>query len=71
MRTNADRASRGQEAYDAVTHDDNDTVTNIYDLVCDLLHFADCVPADDLTGDCGEYVAEMALFHYRAEKDES
>lgn len=73
---NTERAERARQAFDASPHarENNDETTNLYDLVCDLLHLADRVvitetdhpgaaPADTN----GEYVARMGLWHYREE----
>ena len=80
MRTNKDRAERGREAFLSVEHDDNDTLTNIYDLISDLLHFADAAPkphgagydfTDPTRESAGAYAARMALMHYEAEVNEA
>lgn len=76
MRTNADRARRGRQAFNAMRHDDNDTITNVYDLICDIAHFADTIDGReygfDVRGDdtAGHYVLSMAQMHYSAERKE-
>ncbi len=73
MKTNLERAERARKAYDAMGLDPDDVVTNLYDLVCDLLHFADLHAGDPAqritpgTETNGEYVARMGLWHYREE----
>ena len=79
--TNTQRAARGSRAYESLAHDDNDTVTNVADLICDLLHFADATDdkpsgpgydfADPTRESAGNYAARLALLHYEAERAES
>jgi hypothetical protein len=45
---------------------DDDTTTAIYDLMCDLMHFADRV--DPTAG--GYHCLHMAEYHYTAEVQE-
>jgi hypothetical protein len=77
--TNAERAERARRAFDAIPHDNNDRVTQIYDLVCGLLHLADTEDVvvwwhdpdnESAPSRPGEYVAKMALFHYLGEVEE-
>jgi hypothetical protein len=71
--TNKERAERAKRAYIASEYDSGDVIVNLYDLVCDLLHFADSQPGDPAehivpnTETNGEYVARMGLWHYREE----
>lgn len=83
-RTNADRAAAARVAFEASSHSkqSNNEITNLYDLVCDLLHLADTMPPEGNTyeghrlgpGDdevrAGYYVLDMARYHYEAELDE-
>lgn len=72
-RTNADRAADARLAFEASPHsrESNDEITNLYDLVCDLLHLADTmneVDGDNSTWEhVGDFVLEMAEMHYNAE----
>lgn len=73
---NSDRAERAAVAFNASGYDSGDTIPNLYDLVCDLLHYADhygnpddCIVAAG-TETNGEYVARMGLWHYREEVKE-
>jgi hypothetical protein len=70
--SNAERAARGRKVFESVTHDDNDTLINLYDLIADLLHFGDEVAQQENLGPelVGEWLAEQATFHYREEVDE-
>jgi ketosteroid isomerase-like protein len=73
IRTNEQRAERARHAYNAVSHEDIDGLTNLCDLVTDLLHFADVLAwesrddggLEDETP--GQFVARMAQYHYAAE----
>ena len=38
---NSDRSHKARVAFNASGYDDGDAMTNLYDLVCDLLHLAD------------------------------
>lgn len=71
MRTNLERAERARKAYEAMGLGDEDVIPNLYDLVCDLLHFADLHAGEQgvtpNTETNGEYVARMGLWHYREE----
>lgn len=71
-RTNADRANDARIAFDASKHakEDNDELTNLYDLVCDLLHLADTLEtvwARAESSGNGDFVLDMAAMHYHAE----
>jgi len=76
--TNAERAADARKAFEASPHfsQNNEDVVNLYDLVCDLLHLADTLEDEiggrtaESTSTKGEYVAAMALYHYRAELEE-
>lgn len=66
-------------AYRDATDEGTDMETAIVDLVADLLHHADTLPADERVwftegaegaDAIGETVAEKALMHYLAERDE-
>lgn len=72
---NADRAENARRAYEPTWYrkENNDEITNLYDFVCDLLHYADTID-DDRREEHGEtngsFVAFMALEHYYAELQE-
>ena len=76
--TNDDRAERARLAFEASRYDANDPITNLYDLICDLLHLADRIELDPEdweppvlgTETNGEFVARMSLWHYREEVKE-
>lgn len=73
--TNADRARRGLRAYLAVSHDNNDRLTNVGDLICDLLHFADTLTevefdVEEMGETRGMYAAHTAAYHYEAEVED-
>ena len=69
---NLERAEKARVAYDASSYSAEDTIPNLYDLICDLLHLADLyedpqsavVPHTETNG---EFVARMGLWHYREE----
>jgi hypothetical protein len=69
--TNAARAAWAKMAFNAVEHDDNPQLVQMYDLICNLLHLADTM--EDVEGQTGlvetngQYVARMALWHYGEE----
>ena len=69
MRTNAERAERAARVLEVAAPDDNDTLTNIYDLMCDLAHLADR-DAEGVVETPGFYALDMAEYHYRAELEE-
>ena len=62
IKDNQDRADRAQRCLDADS-DDNDTHTQIVDLICNLRHLADTL---DDAGDW-EQITTMADYHYFAE----
>lgn len=86
---NAGRAKRARRAlaaydngYDSQDYVDEDTISAIYDLMCDLAHLADLVALDSrsdwestsevdrLAGDeprAGSYCLGQAEYHYNAE----
>lgn len=70
---NSDRSHKARVAFNASGYDDGDAMTNLYDLVCDLLHLADEYEADPRQGVApdtetnGEFVGRMGLWHYREE----
>lgn len=70
--TNAGRATSARAAFDAVEHDDNPPLVQMYDLICNLLHLADRLTDEESvaiagTETAGAYVARMALWHYTEE----
>lgn len=82
--TNADRAERARQAFAASPHfvENNDDLTNLYDLVCDLGHLADALAREDpsLLDDTpgfdttdptretlGAYVHRLGAWHYSEE----
>lgn len=66
--TNAERAARAGAAFKLSDHyrESNDEITNLYDFVTDLLHYADTLDVPELTSN-GDFVLDMAEYHYRAE----
>lgn len=70
--TNAERAARAGAAFKLSDHyrESNDEITNLYDFVTDLLHYADTLDVpelSDLRESNGELVHRMADYHYQAE----
>lgn len=82
--TNEERAERARIAFEASPHsrENNDTITNLYDLICDLGHLADEIAETDagelehafekVDGDWkgdspGAYVHQMGAWHYGEE----
>ena len=76
--TNAERAERAGAAFlasdyaDCNGSDEIDRITDVYDFVCDLLHYADSlgdvdrfVPKEGETN--GLYVSRMGRWHYEEE----
>lgn len=75
MTVTAEAVERGRQAYESVRHDDNDPVTGIYDLITDLLHYADTLDAtvhgftDPGEDSVGAFCLRMAERHYEAETE--
>lgn len=83
MMTNADRAEKAGEAFRSTPYyganggHPGDRLTDLYDFICDLLHYADHlghyragIYKDEDSETPGRYVARMALWHYDEELDE-
>lgn len=81
--TNADRAERARVAFDVSPHarENNDSITNLYDFICDLGHLADVLATEDTELEHtfekvggkwkgerpGDYVLRMGEWHYDEE----
>lgn len=79
-RTNADRAAAASLAFSMSPHvtQNNETLVNLYDLICDLAHLADLIAKQDPDearacgwgdGDetAGMFVHRMGEWHYGEE----
>lgn len=62
-------------AYRDIYDDGESLDTVLIDLVADLMHYADGLPADErdwgVDGALGEYVVERATSHYLEERDDA